>query len=187
MTRAREEGKRDEARRTSFLRKTFLEVPTRASFFAFQYTTRWHPMSNNFCSQFFFGHSVHYMASNVENLLSWVLWKVPLRKVRYMNHKLKLDKWFFWKIWEPRLCFYLFFEWSLILCTFVSPDSLKQNSNWLGQVYTAPFFFKFQLIFWFAIRFCFRLAYYTILTVKVKQGTLKTVEASKSDQKQEMW
>ena len=95
------------------------------------------------------------MASNVENLLSWVLWKVPLRKVRYMNRKLKLDKWFFWKIWEPRLCLDLFFEWSLILGAFVSPDSLKQNSNWLGQVHTVPFSINFltcnQILFSFSL------------------------------------
>lgn len=60
VTRAREEEKSDETLRMSFLRKTFLEVPKRASFFAFQYT---------FAVRFF-GHSVYYMASNVEYLLS---------------------------------------------------------------------------------------------------------------------
>ena len=61
----------------------------------------------------------------------------------------------------------------------------KFKLTWAGL--HGSIFFKFQLIFSLAIRFCFRLAYYTILTVKVKQGTLKTVEVSKSDQKQEMW
>lgn len=60
----------------------------------------------------------------------------------------------------------------------------KFKLTWAGP--HGSFFSNFNLIILLAIRFCFRLAYYTILTVKIKQDTLKTIEASKSDQTQEM-
>ena len=98
-----------------------------------------------------------------------------------MNRKLKLANDFSDKTWSLTCAFISSLN-DLYFCVHSSPTVSNKIQTDLGRSTRL----HFQLIFSLAIRFCFRLAYYTILTVKVKQGTLKTIEASKSDQKQDM-
>ena len=85
-----------------------------------------------------------------------------------MNRKLKLANDFSDKTWSLTCAFISF----LIIFNFVyirPPTVSNKIQTDLGRSTRLYFFFKFQLIFLLAIRFCFRLAYYTILTVKVSK------------------